>query len=279
MVDHAQMVSVTTSNLGPSGLQAPLPRVRQTYNWDCGLACIASLLGGADLRDLHERAVTRSIWSVDLALLLRGAGVPVIFYTIAPDEVPSAHAALTFYAGPTFATEAARVRQAFADARALGVAVRATSLPLEYIVSRLRARTHVFIALLDLRWVRCTRCHRPTERRRTSARDAGSPLSQLGVRTITQTEFAGHYVLLTGYDEANGLVEAMDPAGSSCERCWLPVDALERGRRAQGTDEDLLEVAVDDLVVWHNSCPTKKSGASGSGGSDPEFVGLSAVNR
>ncbi len=98
--------------------------MRQSYNWcaqadatrrggahadacrlatrrDCGLACVLMALGGlgarrCDLRAMRRLCPTTSIWTVDLAHLLRRFGVDVTLCTI------------TLGANPEFASEARR---------------------------------------------------------------------------------------------------------------------------------------------------------------------------
>ena len=86
---------------------------------DCGLACVLMALGGlgaklCDLRVMRRLCPTTSIWTVDLAHLLRRFGVDVTFCTI------------TLGANPDFASEARGVcpgkaldvpRRSLADAR------------------------------------------------------------------------------------------------------------------------------------------------------------------
>ena len=66
-----------------------VPHVKQTYNWDCGLACVLMVvraLGASahhcDLRTLRQLCRTTSIWTVDLAYLLRRFGADVTFTTV-----------------------------------------------------------------------------------------------------------------------------------------------------------------------------------------------------
>ena len=51
--------------------------VGQAFDWDCGVACVAMALDlNQECMDvLREEVGTRSVWSVDLALLLHQRGV------------------------------------------------------------------------------------------------------------------------------------------------------------------------------------------------------------
>jgi len=61
----------------------PLPHVRQRSSWDCGLACAAMVLraaaASAASTDVDALAAPfsedRSVWTVDLAVLLASRGV------------------------------------------------------------------------------------------------------------------------------------------------------------------------------------------------------------
>jgi hypothetical protein len=61
--------------------------------------------------------------------------------------------------------------------------------------------------------------------------------------------YAGHYLLLTGYDAAARLFWVQDPAKPSGP-CRLAADTLEAGRRAFGTDEDLLIIDLPPARSW-----------------------------
>lgn len=79
---------------------------------DCGLACVLMTLGGlgalrCDLRVMRRLCPTTSIWTVDLAHLLRRFGVDVTFCTI------------TLGANPDFASEARARSRALGACRAL----------------------------------------------------------------------------------------------------------------------------------------------------------------
>jgi hypothetical protein len=80
-----------------------VPHVKQTYNWDCGLACVLMVvraLGASahhcDLRTLRQLCRTTSIWTVDLAYLLRKFGADVTFTTVTMGANPE-YASESFY--------------------------------------------------------------------------------------------------------------------------------------------------------------------------------------
>ncbi|XP_058512481.1 protein GUCD1 isoform X2 [Ochotona princeps] len=69
-------------------VQLPVPIIQQLYHWDCGLACskmVLRYLGQLDDGEfesaLQELRLTRSIWTIDLAYLMRHFGVRHRFCT------------------------------------------------------------------------------------------------------------------------------------------------------------------------------------------------------
>jgi hypothetical protein len=119
---HAPVADGDAAQLARRSHTVEVPHVRQSFNWcagcasraallfrqpvwltaqrgrDCGLACVLMTLGGlgarrCDLRVMRRLCPTTSIWTVDLAHLLRRFGVDVTFCTI------------TLGANPDFASE------------------------------------------------------------------------------------------------------------------------------------------------------------------------------
>lgn len=61
-------------------------------------------------------------------------------------------------------------------------------------------------------------------------------------RAAVPGAFMGHYLLLAAHSARRRAFLACDPDPARPARVWLPERALEAGRRAQGTDEDILIV-------------------------------------
>ena len=110
------------------------------------MACVLMILGGlgarrCDLRVMRRLCPTTSIWTVDLAHLLRRFGVDVTFCTITlganPDFASEArarsayarpkavhsHASQSFYVD-TMEEDGRRVERLFRDAASLGIAIQ-----------------------------------------------------------------------------------------------------------------------------------------------------------
>lgn len=115
----------------------PAQHVMQRRSWDCGLACSLMALRGAGycpdfafpaLPDLEAAVGTSSVWTIDLAFLLRDQGVRPRMFTVTVGVDPS-YDRLPFYS--TLPHDHDRVSARFRDAAALGVSVekvRATQL-------------------------------------------------------------------------------------------------------------------------------------------------------
>ncbi|XP_045880540.1 protein GUCD1 isoform X3 [Meles meles] len=109
-------------------VQLPVPIIQQLYHWDCGLACskmVLRYLGPLDDGEfesaLRELRLTRSIWTIDLAYLMRHFGVRHRFCTQTLG-VDKGYKNQSFYR-KHFDTEETRVNQLFAQAKACKVLV------------------------------------------------------------------------------------------------------------------------------------------------------------
>ncbi|KAM9622841.1 protein GUCD1 isoform 4-T4 [Trichechus inunguis] len=109
-------------------VQLPVPIIQQLYHWDCGLACsrmVLRYLGQVDDSEfesaLQALQLTRSIWTIDLAYLMRHFGVRHRFCTQTLG-VDKGYKNQSFYR-KHFDTEETRVNQLFAQAKACKVLV------------------------------------------------------------------------------------------------------------------------------------------------------------
>ena len=193
----------------------PVPHILQRRTWDCGLACTASVLAylqqPVPLSTLFVEVPIQSIWTVDLFAYLFERGVDVSFTTTTLGVSP-AHAGTPFY--KALAVDSVRVNALFA--RYAGPRITAASVPVEGVAAAICAGA-VVLALVDRRFMHCEQCG----------------------CTCVSTEYAGHYVVVDGYDEARGVFSYMDP-GVLAARCTISSAMFDTARRAPGTDEDLL---------------------------------------
>uniref|UniRef100_A0A8C0T024 Guanylyl cyclase domain containing 1 n=1 Tax=Canis lupus familiaris TaxID=9615 RepID=A0A8C0T024_CANLF len=109
-------------------VQLPVPIIQQLSHWDCGLACskmVLRYLGQVDDNEfesaLRELQLTRNIWTIDLAYLMRHFGVRHRFCTQTLG-VDKGYKNQSFYR-KHFDTEETRVNQLFAQAKACKVLV------------------------------------------------------------------------------------------------------------------------------------------------------------
>ena len=131
-----------------------VPHVKQTYNWDCGLACVLMVvraLGASahhcDLRTLRQLCRTTSIWTVDLAYLLRRFGADVTFTTVTMGANP-AYESESFYRD-NLREDCERVDALFEGARANGISIERRSLSLDAIKAHAGGGEYLVILLVD----------------------------------------------------------------------------------------------------------------------------------
>ncbi|XP_039177036.1 protein GUCD1 isoform X4 [Crotalus tigris] len=113
---------------GGDAVQLKVPALQQLYHWDCGLACsrmalrYLNLLNDEDFqRAVRDLQLTKSIWTIDLAYLMRHFGVKHLFCTQTLG-VDKGYKNQSFYR-KHFDTEENRVNQLFAQAKACKVLV------------------------------------------------------------------------------------------------------------------------------------------------------------
>ncbi|EOD15687.1 hypothetical protein EMIHUDRAFT_211259 [Emiliania huxleyi CCMP1516] len=110
-----------------------VPHVRQSFSWDCGFACTEMALRalGVPARECHvsqlrKRVPSSSIWTVDLAFILREFGLRFRFLTATLGVDPS-YSAEAFYR-PTLERDAERVNTLFGRAGAADIAIEQRSI-------------------------------------------------------------------------------------------------------------------------------------------------------
>ena len=110
-----------------------VPHVRQSFSWDCGFACTEMALRalGVPARECHvsqlrKRVPSSSIWTVDLAFILREFGLRFRFLTATLGVDPS-YSAEAFYR-PTLERHAERVNTLFGRAGAADIAIEQRSI-------------------------------------------------------------------------------------------------------------------------------------------------------
>ena len=217
-----------------------LPYVRQQQQWDCGVACILSLLRHYGLDSSHAELRrllnSDSVWSIDILLLLHQLGLTVQYFTTTLGPNP-AHRDKAYYASDWQADEA-RVQRGFQLAADAGIPVHQSSLSTADFLSLLSPPppplpAQFLLLLVDPRYLHCPHCQ-----------------SSPAALSLSAQQFSGHFILCTHRDRqlaAGGVgvdvVHYMDPSGG-CERgCVCGLSWLEMARRSEGTDEDIILVS------------------------------------
>jgi len=216
--------------------------VKQSYAWDCGLACAEMILRShgishCGLRELADIIGTQSVWSIDIVYLFKRFNINCKYCTIIMG-VDVQHANLEFYQA-TFDQDARRINALFSEACVRGVSVEQRSITLEEIKQHLFNGNPV-IVLVDMQYLRCIEC--------TRLSCFSSPyyyISSVVCLPIKSTvEYAGHYIILCKYNSDSDLFEYKDP--SKCaSACFIRSEHLEIARKSAGTDEDIIFITHD----------------------------------
>jgi len=246
--------AATPPPLSPAPLY--VAHMRQRSTWDCGAACAAMVVvaarrrGAAGVADAaalvaemeSERARFVAamehprVWSIDVALFLAralapsaGRPSPTLRFTSTYLGVNPSHASLSYYADIDEDRE--RVEAALAASRELAVDVAEASVGMDTVCERAAGGRTLWLMLVDARHLACDDCR-----------------FKRAVTAAFNASYAGHYIVVTHYDFASDRLQYLDPA-SSATACHISPAALDIARRAEGTDEDLLEVRFADAAV------------------------------
>ena len=217
-----------------------LRHVRQSFSWDCGLACVMMVLQhkgmSAPLEEMMTIAGTKSVWTVDLAYILSRYSVDFTFYTVT-DGVRPEYGDEAFYKVDIDA-DMVRVNKLFETAASLNISIDKRSVEVDEILECV-ARGGMAITLVDKRLL-------PT----------GSTIARL-IQQHVNIGFVGHYVIVCGYNPRTRCVLVADPA---CSDARTPVSVAEydAARKAFGTDEDL-------LLIGPPAPPANGAGQGGQG--------------
>lgn len=269
-----------------------VPHVRQMHNWDCGLACVLASLRSMrcdpalDLPHLKALCPTTSIWTVDLAHLLRRFGADVSFFTITLGANPE-YAAESFYRD-SLADDGARVDALFRGAERAGVQLARRSVHMRSLRRWAADGRWLIIVLVDKRALGPNGIRKTTRTSRsprdgdgdgvedgaarvfegggffdfvfgTGTGDAGhggnggnrsgggtSKKSANESASGSNSGYTGHYILVFGYDATTREFLCRDPAGAAT-LTRVGESAMESARKSFGTDEDLLVVRRAEL--------------------------------
>eukprot|EP00249_Psilotum_nudum_P021739 c28224_g5_i1 orf=400-1254(-) len=217
----------------PRSRSVEVPHVRQLSSWDCGLACVLMVLKalgveGCDMKSLGQLCGTTSIWTVDLAHLLRQFAVDVAYLTVTIGANPK-FAVETFYK-ENMEEDGERVNMLFEKAPEVGIQIQWRSITGEELSMLILSGHYLAIALVDKR-----KLSHPW-------------LDELCLSDCCgfSSGYTGHYVVICGYDTDMHEFEIHDPASSSGSG-RISIDVLDDARKSFGTDEDILLILVDSF--------------------------------
>ncbi|XP_069071219.1 protein GUCD1 isoform X2 [Pleurodeles waltl] len=202
-------------------IQLKVPAIQQSYHWDCGLACsrmvlqyLSQLSEEEFQKAMGELRLTKSIWTIDLAYLMRHFG--------------------SFYR-KHFDTEENRVNQLFARAATSGVVVEKRAVRIEDLQEHL-SQGHVAIVLVNAVLLLCDLCSSPVKY---------CCFLPIGQKCFCRNpDYQGHFIVLCGYNRTVGSVFYNNPAYAD-RMCRTSMSNFEEAWRSYGTDEDILFVYVD----------------------------------
>ncbi|XP_038618399.1 protein GUCD1 isoform X1 [Tachyglossus aculeatus] len=226
----------------PTGdyVQLKVPVIQQLYHWDCGLACSRMVLQYLDHLDdedferaLQELQLTKSIWTIDLAYLMRHFGVKHRFCTQTLG-VDKGYKNQSFYR-KHFDTEENRVNQLFAQAKSCKVLVEKCTVTIQDIQEHL-SQGHLAIVLVNAVLLLCDLCSSPVKY---------CCFLPIGQKCFCRNpDYQGHFIVLCGYNKASGSIFYNNPAYAD-RMCSTSVTNFEEARTSYGTDEDILFVYTD----------------------------------
>ncbi|CAN0837760.1 Guanylyl cyclase 1 [Linum grandiflorum] len=209
-----------------------VPHVNQLHSWDCGLACIVMVLntvgiGDCSIKALEDMCDTNSIWTVDLAFLLKRFSIRFSYFTVTIGANPNF--SVEKYYKEQLPTDLVRVDMLFEKAPEEGIKIQCRSINEREISCLILSGKYIVIALVN-----------QYKLSRTWLEDA--ILSSL---ENSDPEYVGHYIVICGYDSGSDEFEIRDPA-SSRKHERISSKCLEEARKSFGTDEDLLLISLEN---------------------------------
>lgn len=217
-----------------------MPLFRQNYSWDCGLACssmVLRFLGHTTHKvytsDLEALQCGESIWTIDLAMLMRRYGVQHKLCTITLG-VDKGYSKESFYSGK-FSSDEMRISKLFEEAKTLKLDIEQRSVSRADILSHLQSG-NVLIALVDWNHLECQWCNR-------------GPCHMSCFSCVSSPccgGYQGHYIVVCGYDKKKKRIFYKNPS-YDVELCCTRMDKFDVARKSYGTDEDVLFVYKDGV--------------------------------
>ncbi|XP_065188481.1 protein GUCD1-like isoform X1 [Sycon ciliatum] len=215
-----------------SGVLLDMSLLKQTENWDCGIACCAMALRyyGQDvsLKTLKVQSfdigMTKSTWTVELCYLLHLNSVRNRYHTSSICVNPEL--GKEDYYAKSFVDDTARINKLFDRVNELGLQVSQREPPLEDLVAHLD-QCRPLIVLVNAMLLTCKHC-------------AASECAHSADSRST-APYLGHYIVVIGCDQSNDVIHYLDPSPRRCNHpCSITVKIFEEARAAFGTDLDTI---------------------------------------
>uniref|UniRef100_T1IM08 Protein GUCD1 n=1 Tax=Strigamia maritima TaxID=126957 RepID=T1IM08_STRMM len=227
---HAETAVSNNGRLPAVVLLPDIKHVQQKCDWDCGIACVLMTLNDVQQKKFNttkdtifrEEGFGKSVWTIDLAYLLKRFSIEHIYYTVTVGVNPD-YKTEKFYKDNFLANEF-RVNDKFKDAINNNIVVIKRSLMLNEILHHI-ACGNPAIVLVNSNLIDCSSC--------------GSVLSGWTQYFSRLLSFTGHFILLCGYDENNLQLMYRNPAKHD-KVCLMSYEIFEKARRCRGTDEDII---------------------------------------
>ncbi|CAO3597212.1 unnamed protein product [Absidia cylindrospora] len=214
--------------------QHVVPHIMQDTNWDCGLACVAMLLHGMNmptsLEELNKQCEVESIWTIDLAFLLRKYIQDFTYYTSYIGSRKE-YQNTRFYQ-ERFDQDESRVNHLFSIAKTSSIHVVRMILPLGDLKRFLFCQKFAVIVLVNAWFMKCDICKKPHS-------DAIAACGQMA----NDNAYLGHFVVLIGYDPTDDMFIYRDPATRD-RFCVISAEDLDHARQAEGTDHDCIVIQL-----------------------------------
>ncbi|XP_052860596.1 protein GUCD1-like [Anopheles cruzii] len=215
----------------PDIVEHPIVHVSQRYDWDCGLACILMVLGRQEKqkflsnfrRICDEGQFGESTWTIDLCYILNDFNIPHKYLTTTVGANPK-HRGNDYY--KSYTLDMVRVNDKFRHAEQSGLDVKQCSVNYRFLIDHLGTYGNI-ILLTSASMLFCDLCKLNK-----------LPCELRSCLSITPS-YTGHYIVLCGYNKRIQKFMYRNPACND-KVCYIPYQALDKARKANGTDEDII---------------------------------------
>jgi len=242
---HTQNELIQFSKLLQDAVSYQLDHVMQQEKWDCGLCCLAMVLGDiTSLQQLKSIHLGTVVWTLNMAYILKDFQREAKFFTIerkinanydtdifslqqsAPDR-DIFHRAL----------EETKKREENAERN--GIVIEQRELTSDELKHAL-LNGNCAIVLINSLFFGCLDCHPTMFNELTFC-----------VMPVTGNPYRGHYIVLCGYNSQTDVFLFKNPS-SDKSVCFVPASTLEQSRKSYGTQQNLLLVKSPEKMKQHS---------------------------